>query len=48
MLIEDGKTDAASLGLSESDFTTPAFASIFGMILRTEGTADFVTLYEPC
>lgn len=48
LLLEDGASDAASLGLSESDFTIPAYAMIFGMIVRADGTADFVTLYEPC
>lgn len=48
MLIEGGTTDAATLGIRESDFTIPAYASIFGMILRAEGAADFATLYEPC
>lgn len=48
LLMEDGAIDAASLGLRESDFTIPAYGSIFGMILRADGTADFATLYEPC
>lgn len=47
-LIEDGSAEAASLGITEADFTIPAYASIFGMILRADGTADFATLYEPC
>ena len=48
MLIEEGSSDAASLGIAVSDFTVPAYASIFGMILRADGTADYATLYDPC
>lgn len=48
MLIEDGSAEAASLGIAEADFTIPTYASIFDMILRADGTADFATLYEPC
>lgn len=47
-IIDAGTVDASSLGVSERDFTIPAYATIFGLICKASGVADFATLYEPC